>query len=232
MKTLGIHIGHDRGSSLISNGQIVANVTEERFARLKLFAGLPVSSINFCLAAGKTSFEVLDFIGMSSEEAGLKLQTIQNLFNEPFDQIIEQNQPSRSIGKKGKGIIRNKTVCQESPPLFLRSFNLNKELAVLSKWRKNKRILPLAPVRIFYEENEEQSDLFFCDAFLDVENSQNKFHFSPERAGKAFLPALIPGHGLIRRRFRNFFRIGIPVCFEQEMSKRGLCVAKHELCFN
>lgn len=126
MKTLGIHIGHDSGSSLIIDGQIVADVSEERFVRLKHYAGLPVSSINFCLAVGKSPVSELEFIAISSKVTDLKLPFL-NLSDEQFDQIIEQNLPSRSIGKKVKGIIRNKIVYQESPPLYVRFFNLNKE---------------------------------------------------------------------------------------------------------
>ncbi|KKO18668.1 MAG: carbamoyl transferase [Candidatus Brocadia fulgida] len=131
MKTLGIHIGHDSGSSLIIDGQIIADVSEERFVRLKHYAGLPVHSINFCLAAGKISFDELDFIAISGEIADLKLKTLLNLSDEQFAHIVEQNLPHRSIGRKVKGLLRNKIVYQESPPLYLRFFNLAPKTKVI-----------------------------------------------------------------------------------------------------
>ncbi|OQZ00157.1 MAG: hypothetical protein B6D35_07565 [Candidatus Brocadia sp. UTAMX2] len=131
MKTLGIHIGHDSGSSLIIDGQIIADVSEERFVRLKHYAGLPVHSINFCLAAGKISFDELDFIAISGEIADLKLKTLLNLSDEQFAHIVEQNLPHRSIGSKVKGLMRNRIVYQESPPLYLRFFNLAPKTKVI-----------------------------------------------------------------------------------------------------
>ncbi len=74
MKILGIHTGHDSDSSLIIDKKIVANVSEERFTRIKHYAGLPVHSIDFCLKAGKISFDELDYIAISSEITGLKLK--------------------------------------------------------------------------------------------------------------------------------------------------------------
>ena len=74
MKILGIHIGHDSGGSLIIDGQIVADVSEERFTRIKHYAGLPVNSINFCLKEGKIPFDELDFVAISSEITDPKLK--------------------------------------------------------------------------------------------------------------------------------------------------------------
>lgn len=49
MIVLGIHIGHDSSAALIVDGTVVADVAEERFNRIKHFAGIPFQSINFCL---------------------------------------------------------------------------------------------------------------------------------------------------------------------------------------
>lgn len=123
MKTLGIHIGHDSGSSLIIDGQIVADVSEERFIRIKHYAGPPVNSINFCLTTGEISFEELDFIAVSGEIADLKLKTLLNLTDEDFNRIVRQNLPYQSIRKKLKGMIKDKIAYHETPPLYLKFFS-------------------------------------------------------------------------------------------------------------
>jgi len=63
---LGIHIGHDSSAALLVNGQLVADVAEERFSRVKHFGGLPFRSVEYCLqAAGLTSNEI-DVVTVSS----------------------------------------------------------------------------------------------------------------------------------------------------------------------
>jgi len=124
MKVLGIHIGHDSGSSLIIDGQIVADVSEERLVRIKHYAGLPVNSIHFCLTAGKISFDELDFIAISSEINDPKLKTLLNLSDERFNQIITNNLPRISFGTRVKNIIKNRITYQETPPLYMGFYNL------------------------------------------------------------------------------------------------------------
>ncbi|NUQ57596.1 MAG: hypothetical protein HUT38_03895 [Candidatus Paceibacter sp.] len=131
MKTLGIHIGHDSGSSLIIDGQIVADVSEERFVRIKHYAGLPVNSIHFCLTAGKISFDELDFIAISSEITDPKLKTLLNLSDERFHQIITNNLPQISFGTRVKNIIKNRTTYHESPPLYMNFYNLAPKTKVI-----------------------------------------------------------------------------------------------------
>lgn len=67
MRVLGVHIGHDSSSSLTIDNQIIADVSEERYVRIKHYAGLPVHSIDFCLRAGKISFDEIDYIAISGE---------------------------------------------------------------------------------------------------------------------------------------------------------------------
>jgi predicted NodU family carbamoyl transferase len=65
-KTLGIHIGHDSGVSLVINGKIIADVAEEWFSRVKHYAGLPVRSIEYCLTTGKIASGDIDYIAIPS----------------------------------------------------------------------------------------------------------------------------------------------------------------------
>jgi len=64
MRVLGIHIGHDSSAALVVDGEIVADVAEERFTRTKHYAGLPVKSIGYCLKTGRISIEDVDAVAV------------------------------------------------------------------------------------------------------------------------------------------------------------------------
>ena len=50
MIILGLNINHaDTSACIIVNGKIEAAIEEERFTRIKHFAGFPYNSIEFCL---------------------------------------------------------------------------------------------------------------------------------------------------------------------------------------
>lgn len=131
MKILGIHIGHDSGSSLIIDGQIVADVSEERFVRIKHYAGLPVNSIHFCLNAGKISFDELDFIAISGEITDPKLEILLSLSDRQLNQIVTNNLPQISFGTRVKNIIKNRITYHESPPLYMSFYNLASKTKVI-----------------------------------------------------------------------------------------------------
>lgn len=47
MNILSIRIGHSAGAALIQNGEIVANVMEERFTRIKNDGSFPEKAISY-----------------------------------------------------------------------------------------------------------------------------------------------------------------------------------------
>src|SRR5438477_4990691 len=66
MNILGIRFGHDSSVALMSDGRLVADVAEERFARVKHFCGLPIESVAYCLEAAGISSMELDMIAVAS----------------------------------------------------------------------------------------------------------------------------------------------------------------------
>lgn len=63
---LGINAYHgDASASLVIDGQLVAAVEEERFNRIKHWAGFPAESIRWCLEAGGVKAEDLDHVAIS-----------------------------------------------------------------------------------------------------------------------------------------------------------------------
>ena len=131
MKILGIHIGHDSSSSLIIDNQIIADVSEERFVRIKHYAGLPVHSIDFCLKAGKISFDELDYVAVSGEITDPRLKILFNLSDEQFSQIVADNVSRISLSSKVKNLIKERVVYHESPPLYMSFYNLAPKARVI-----------------------------------------------------------------------------------------------------
>lgn len=66
MKILGINAYHgDASAALVTNGQLVAAVEEERFNRIKHWAGFPSQSIQYCLDVAGIGIEEVDHVAIS-----------------------------------------------------------------------------------------------------------------------------------------------------------------------
>ncbi len=63
---LGINAYHgDASAALVVDGRLVAAVEEERFNRIKHWAGFPAESIRWCLQSGGITAGELDHVGIS-----------------------------------------------------------------------------------------------------------------------------------------------------------------------
>ena len=66
MIILGLNAYHgDSSACLVIDGQLVAAAEEERFRRIKHWAGLPSESIKYCLAAGGVTIDQVDHIAIN-----------------------------------------------------------------------------------------------------------------------------------------------------------------------
>jgi carbamoyltransferase len=89
-RVLGIHVGHDSNASLVVDGKVVASVLEERFVRIKHYAGLPIQSIEYCLAEGGITIDQIDEVAFTSKFTdGGTLRKIMNLEAAPPSQARE-----------------------------------------------------------------------------------------------------------------------------------------------
>ena len=70
---------HDSAVTLISNGEIIAAVQEERFTRLKGDRSFPRSSIAFCLDQANLSIENIDCIAFY-ENPSTSFERVFNTF--------------------------------------------------------------------------------------------------------------------------------------------------------
>ncbi len=66
MNILGINAFHgDASAALVQNGRLIAAIEEERFNRIKHWAGFPSESIRYCLAAGGITPQDLHHVAVS-----------------------------------------------------------------------------------------------------------------------------------------------------------------------
>jgi carbamoyltransferase len=66
MKILGLNAYHgDSAACLFVDGKLIAAAEEERFRRIKHWAGLPTSAINYCLQEAKLQLEEIDHIAIN-----------------------------------------------------------------------------------------------------------------------------------------------------------------------
>ncbi len=93
MYILGINAYHGGASAcLIKDGQLVAAVEEERFQRVKYWAGFPTQAIRYCLGEAGITAHDLDHVGLSSNpSANLRKKVLFALSKRPsFDLIRDR----------------------------------------------------------------------------------------------------------------------------------------------
>ena len=68
MLILGISAYHgDSAAAIVVDGKVVAAVEEERFTRVKHWAGFPVESIGYCLTSAGVTLQDLDCIAINRD---------------------------------------------------------------------------------------------------------------------------------------------------------------------
>src|SRR5207237_4483738 len=66
MRILGINAYHaDASACLVADGQLVAAAEEERFRRVKHWAGLPIDAVRYCLQKAEVKVEVIEHIAIN-----------------------------------------------------------------------------------------------------------------------------------------------------------------------
>jgi carbamoyltransferase len=75
MKILGLNAYHgDSAACLFIDGKLVAAAEEERFRRIKHWAGLPTSAINYCLQEARLQLEEIDHIAINRKPGANSLR--------------------------------------------------------------------------------------------------------------------------------------------------------------
>ena len=101
--TLGLNAFHgDSSACIFVDGKLVAAAEEERFRRIKHWAGFPSESISFCLSEAKLQLVDIDIVAVNSnprvnmwEKILFSFKSLSNL-NEAFDRL-KSNRRRESI---------------------------------------------------------------------------------------------------------------------------------------
>ena len=110
MYILGINAYHGGASAcLIADGQLIAAAEEERFTRIKYWAGFPVQAIRFVLAEAGIEPQDLDHVGIArNPSANLMKKVLYTLRRRPSLNLIKDR--LANAGKVGalKGVFSDK----------------------------------------------------------------------------------------------------------------------------
>jgi len=123
MKVLGVHIGHDSSAALVVDGKIMADVAEERFNRIKHYAGLPVKAIEYCLESNGLTIDDIDIIAVPS---AMSMKRLNYLFGLKGDRA-EKLTTARKLLNLSKKALRNTA---EQPPLYIKNFPIAESTAI------------------------------------------------------------------------------------------------------
>ena len=90
MLILGLNAYHgDASACLVADGEIVAAAEEERFRRIKHWAGFPSEAIRYCLAEGGVGLSDVDHVAVNSDpKANLLRRLSYTLLNRPSPRLV------------------------------------------------------------------------------------------------------------------------------------------------
>ena len=126
MNILGLHKGHDSSAALIVDGEIVADVAEERFSRIKHHAGLPFRAVGYCLEAGGLTMEDIDVIAIASR---FTVPEYNILFD--IDSTDERFQAPSWRRKIRMGIESFAGAGEERLPIYFKRYPLGKKTRIV-----------------------------------------------------------------------------------------------------
>lgn len=116
MMVLGICAYHgDCSASIVVDGKLAAAVEEERFTRVKHWAGFPEHSIKYCLKEAHATLDDVDYIAVARDTKANIKKKVAYVLRSP------------SFWKKLRGISKNRKIFQSFEELFARAFNVDPE---------------------------------------------------------------------------------------------------------
>ncbi len=88
MIILGINAYHaDSSAAIFVDGQLIAAIEEERFRRIKHWAGFPSESILFCIKEAGIKFEEVDYFAIGRDPKAKFLRKLLYLSKNPSGSI-------------------------------------------------------------------------------------------------------------------------------------------------
>lgn len=129
MKILGVSHSHDSAAALLLNGQVVADMQEERRSRVKNDASFPIRSILGCLEIANIQGQDIDVLAVPSE-MGLTLE-----FGQYFPAL--RHKGFRSLHRKESARTKLKNLINRT--------GSKREAYFKSKWPEKSKVVELSP---------------------------------------------------------------------------------------
>lgn len=146
-------MGHDSSAAICVDGEIIADVQEERFNRVKHSADAPIEAIKYCLEmAGLSDINDVDYISYSWLNTSEKMRVLLGL-EKPKD--LKSN-----FKKKIKGILGHKELVT---PVYFPNFKLKDP----SKFVNNEHHLMHAASAYYTRGTNDKCLIFTCDGAGD-----------------------------------------------------------------
>ena len=124
MKVLGLHTGHDASAALVVDGEVVADVAEERFSRIKHRHGMPVQAMAYALKEAGIEASDLDQVAIPALNSAPELNRLLQLTG------AQQEQP-RTAKRLLNLAFRATGRSQSEPPLYYPTFPVNPRCEVV-----------------------------------------------------------------------------------------------------
>ena len=88
MIIIGINAYHaDSSAAIFVNGNLIAAIEEERFTRIKHWAGFPVLAIEFCLQQAGIGLDQVDYFAIGRDSKAKLFNKLGYLVKNPFSSI-------------------------------------------------------------------------------------------------------------------------------------------------
>lgn len=155
MIVLGVHMGHDSSAAIIKDGEILADVQEERFNRVKHSGDEPIEAIQYCLqTAGLSCINDVDYVSFSWLDTPRKLKILLGLEDQKVAGV--------------KGFLRKQVKkMTEDYELMLPIYFPNLKLKDPAKFINNEHHLMHAASAHYTRDNAEKCLVFTCDGSGD-----------------------------------------------------------------
>lgn len=101
MIILGLNAFHgDASAAIVKDGVLLAAVEEERFRRIKHWAGFPSQAIAYCLEAAGVSLSEVDYVAVNSDSRASRLRKVAHvLANRPDPRLLLDRLKNRKARK-------------------------------------------------------------------------------------------------------------------------------------
>src|SRR5579863_9462485 len=102
MNILGLNAFHgDSSAALVRDGMLIAAAEEERFRRIKHWAGFPSDSIRYCLREAGLTLADIDHVAINQDGSANRLRKLGFLITNPpkIELVLDR---LRNRGKRGK----------------------------------------------------------------------------------------------------------------------------------